>query len=291
VVNENFNAGWQARAGRRLLRAVRIDGWKQGWLLPAGTAGTVILTYLPDTRYRQAIFGGLGTLGLVMLVALWPGQPAWRPRWLRRVRLPGWRAIMRRRATGRGAEPADAPEVAGPVTAVAVVASPAAAEPESVNPAPAEPGTAESPPPAPGATSSRAADRRGARPAGSPFPLIRGRPGRAAVLSAAAAVCWLALAGLWLGGYPGAAILPAAAALFAVAVEYRHAHPWWRELSRPWVPAALLMAAAACGVVAGQLVLGGATGPVITTLTDTAPQVLCLVVASRLAVALVVGDP
>jgi hypothetical protein len=51
------------------------------------------------------------------------------------------------------------------------------------------------------------------------------------------------------------------------------------------------MAAAACGVVAGPLVLGGATGPVITTLTDTAPQVLCLVVAGRLAVALVVGDP
>ena len=40
VVNENFNAGWQAvTAGGALLRPVRLDGWKQAWLLPAGTSG------------------------------------------------------------------------------------------------------------------------------------------------------------------------------------------------------------------------------------------------------------
>jgi arabinofuranan 3-O-arabinosyltransferase len=111
------------------------------------------------------------------------------------------------------------------------------------------------------------------------------------VLTVAAAVCCLALAGLWLGGYPGAAILPAAAALFAVAVTYRHAHPWWYQVSRPWVPAFLLLAAAACGVAGGQLVLDGTTGPVVTVLTNTAPQVICLAVVGRLAAALVVGDP
>jgi hypothetical protein len=114
--------------------------------------------------------------------------------------------------------------------------------------------------------------------------------GLAAVVTVAAAVCCLALAGLWLGGYPGAAILPAATALFAVAVSYRHARPWWYQMSRPWVPGALLLAAAACGVVGGQLVLDGTTGPVITVLTNTAPQVICLAVAGRLAAALVVGD-
>jgi arabinofuranan 3-O-arabinosyltransferase len=275
VVNENFNAGWQARAGRKPLRAVRIDGWKQAWLLPAGTAGTVILTYPPDTLYRQAIFGGLGTLGLVMLVALWPGQPAWRPRWLRGPR----------RVAGRwGTRPDAGATDAGPGTARPAAAAPEPASTEAAGP---EAG--------PGAAGDEAGDEaagpEGARPAGSARPPARWRPGRVPVLTVAAAVCGLALAGLWLGGYPGAAILPAATALFTVAVRYRHARPWWHQVSRPWVPAALLLAAAACGVVAGQLVLHGATGPVVTGLVGTAPQVLCLVVVGRLAAALVVGDP
>jgi len=80
VVNENFNAGWRASTGGRRLRALRLDGWKQAWLLPAGTAGVVTLTYLPDTLYREAIIGGLGALALVMLAAVWPGAPLWRRR-------------------------------------------------------------------------------------------------------------------------------------------------------------------------------------------------------------------
>jgi hypothetical protein len=61
-------------------------------------------------------------------------------------------------------------------------------------------------------------------------------------------------------------------------------------VSRPWVPAALLLAAAACGVVGGQLMLDGTTATVVTVLTDTAPQVICLAVVGRLAAALMVGD-
>ena len=88
VVNENFNPGWQARLGSRALRAVRIDGWKQAWLLPAGTAGAVTLTFAPNALYRDAILGGLATLALVALVALWPPAPAWR-------RIPGFRRAAR----------------------------------------------------------------------------------------------------------------------------------------------------------------------------------------------------
>jgi len=76
VVNENFNAGWQASLGGRPLRAVRLDGWEQAWLLPPGTAGVATLTYLPNALYREAIIGGLGALVLVMLVAAWPGRPS-----------------------------------------------------------------------------------------------------------------------------------------------------------------------------------------------------------------------
>jgi hypothetical protein len=293
------------------LRAVRIDGWKQAWLLPAGTAGTVILTYPPDTLYRYAIFGGLGTLGLVMLVALWPGQPAWRPRWLR-----GWsRRAPERRVTGPHAEAtgggpgtalpvsaareAAATEAAGPVTE-AEAASTKAAKPEAEAASTKAAGPGAGPEPAsteagPGAgrraAGDEAAEPEDAQPASPGRSRLHWRPRPAAALTAVAAFCGLALAGLWLGGYPGAAILPAAAALFAVAVSYRHAHKAWYHVSRPWVPAALLLAAAACGVVGGQLMLDGTTGTIVTVLTNTAPQVICLAVVSRLAAALVIGDP
>ena len=306
VVNENFNPGWQARAGGKLLRAVRIDGWKQAWLLPAGTAGTVILTYPPDTLYRHAIFGGLGSLALVMLVALWPGQPAWRPQWFARLgrSLPRRRKPPEQRVTGSGAaavEAAPRPAVSAAGSAAAVPAKtvpaktvPARTVPEAA--AAAAAGTAaERPEARPRAAGHEAAGPENAGVPGSPRPRARWRPEvrprLAAVLIAAATVCCLALAGLWLGGYPGAVILPAAAALFAVADSYRHARPWWYQLSRPRVPAALLLAAAACGVVGGQLVLDGTTGTVVTALANTAPQVICLVVVGRLAAALVVGDP
>ena len=69
-VNENFNTGWQARIGSAVLQPVRVDGWKQAWLIPAGTFAEVRLQYLPDTTYRRALFGGLGALGLLLLLAL-----------------------------------------------------------------------------------------------------------------------------------------------------------------------------------------------------------------------------
>ncbi len=73
AVNENFNAGWRARIGGTELRPVRLDGWKQGWLVPAGTKGAVQLTYGPDRPQRAAIAVGLGMLALLLLVAVWPG--------------------------------------------------------------------------------------------------------------------------------------------------------------------------------------------------------------------------
>jgi arabinofuranan 3-O-arabinosyltransferase len=237
VVNENFNAGWQARLGGRTLSAVRLDGWKQAWLLPAGTAGTVTLAYRPDALYRDALGGGLGGLAQIVLVALWPGTPAWRPRWLR---LPGLRRRARARRTA--------------------TETPAA---ENVGPA----GPARSP-------------RR-----------WRPRPGLSTALATVAVVCCLLLAGLWLSGYPGAVILTAAAALFAVAVSQQRAHWAWHQLSRPWAVAALLLAAAACGAAGEQLLLPGTTTPLATALVNTAPQVICLIVVGRLAAALVVGDP
>jgi arabinofuranan 3-O-arabinosyltransferase len=74
VVPQNVNAGWQAILDGRRLRPVRLDGWEQAWLLPAGSSGTVTLTYLPNTRYQQALAAGLAALVLLGLVALRIGR-------------------------------------------------------------------------------------------------------------------------------------------------------------------------------------------------------------------------
>ncbi|GAA3759467.1 arabinofuranan 3-O-arabinosyltransferase [Spinactinospora alkalitolerans] len=69
VVNENFNEGWEATVEGRdaPLTPVRLDGWKQAWELPAGTAGTVTLRYTPDAAYHAALVVG-GVLALAVAV-------------------------------------------------------------------------------------------------------------------------------------------------------------------------------------------------------------------------------
>ena len=59
VVHENANAGWRATLAGRTLTAVQVEGWQQGWLLPAGPAGTVTLVYVPGRSYRIALLVGL----------------------------------------------------------------------------------------------------------------------------------------------------------------------------------------------------------------------------------------
>ncbi|MDX6432967.1 MAG: arabinofuranan 3-O-arabinosyltransferase, partial [Streptosporangiaceae bacterium] len=72
VVNENYNVGWQAKIDGRVLQPLRLDGWRQAWVVPAGTAGTVHLVYEPDPLYRMALLIGLNLLIALVLVAVWP---------------------------------------------------------------------------------------------------------------------------------------------------------------------------------------------------------------------------
>ncbi|HEU4360799.1 MAG TPA: alpha-(1-_3)-arabinofuranosyltransferase [Mycobacterium sp.] len=94
VVPESVNPGWVARTadGARLV-PVTINGWQQGWVLPAGTAGTVTLAFAANDVYRIGLAGGLALLPLLGLLAWWQprrrgvdeGPPArpWAPnRWL-----------------------------------------------------------------------------------------------------------------------------------------------------------------------------------------------------------------
>jgi arabinofuranan 3-O-arabinosyltransferase len=224
VVDENFNPGWTAVIGGRALQPVRLDGWKQAWVLPAGTSGLVRLTFGPELLFRVTVMGGLAVLALVVLAASWPTRP-------------------RRR---RGPPPVQAPR-----------------------------GTRDP-------LASRA--RRGPRLA-------------VQLLQSVVVLAALAGVGLWLGGYPGAVILPLTTSVFLVAasgllpsggrfgrlvrVEY--------ELPRPWLLASLVMAAAVSGVAGQLLASREAPGLVVTALQNGIPQVLLVIVIGRLAAALILS--
>jgi arabinofuranan 3-O-arabinosyltransferase len=88
VVPESVNPGWQAHTadGTRLAPVV-VNGWQQGWVLPAGTGGTITLTFPSNHLYHAGLFWGLALLPLLALLALVRprrevvGEPArpWRP--------------------------------------------------------------------------------------------------------------------------------------------------------------------------------------------------------------------
>jgi arabinofuranan 3-O-arabinosyltransferase len=78
VLRENTNAGWRARIGAQVLRPVVVDGWQQGWIVPAGLSGAVTIDFAPDAAYRAGLIGGAVLLGAVGLAAL-PFAPGLAP--------------------------------------------------------------------------------------------------------------------------------------------------------------------------------------------------------------------
>jgi arabinofuranan 3-O-arabinosyltransferase len=60
TVAQNFNQGWTARDSRgAVLESIRVDGWKQGWVLPPGSATVVAARFTPDGPYRGGLLVGL----------------------------------------------------------------------------------------------------------------------------------------------------------------------------------------------------------------------------------------
>jgi len=96
----------------------------------------------------------------------------------------------------------------------------------------------------------------------------------------------LTLAGLWLGGYPGAVLLPVAVGVF---LGVSPGSRGW--LAGPWLLAGLMLAAAAAGAVGQHLVLSGDNGTVALWLADGIPQVICLLIIGRLTAALIRPGP
>jgi arabinofuranan 3-O-arabinosyltransferase len=214
TVAENFNAGWQATLHGRVLAPVRLDGWEQAWLLPAGSAGRVTLSYRPAGPFRLSVFGGFAALLVVIIVA-------WAP-WRRRSRTDQFVA---------------------------------AAQPGSVRLAS-------------GHQDGFPEQRR---------PAIWGIRAPVAVTGLVLA----AFAGLWIGGFTAALLIPAGTAAFLAAAESSGRSGFARWLASPWLAAGLLTAASV-GVALGW----GHTGWAGTLLAVSLPQLLCFAVVARLAAAL-----
>lgn len=71
TVAQNFNAGWEAYDGSgRRLTPIRVGGWQQGWLVPAGPEQVVTARFLPDRSYRAGLLAGLVLLLAVVAVAV-----------------------------------------------------------------------------------------------------------------------------------------------------------------------------------------------------------------------------
>jgi arabinofuranan 3-O-arabinosyltransferase len=72
-----------------------VDGWQQGWLVPAGVSGELVLRFGPDRPYRLALLYGAIALAVLLVAALIPQRPQ---------RRPGAHAVAGRGGSGGSAE-------------------------------------------------------------------------------------------------------------------------------------------------------------------------------------------
>jgi arabinofuranan 3-O-arabinosyltransferase len=70
-LTQNVNAGWQATLNGTTLTAQRVDGWQQGWVVPAGPAARVDLRFTPTRLFEGLLLLG-ALLALVCAVAATP---------------------------------------------------------------------------------------------------------------------------------------------------------------------------------------------------------------------------
>ena len=73
-VHEAFNSGWTASLDGTALAPVELDGWQQGFVLPAGAGGTVTLTYTPGAVYRDGLIAAAAGVVVLVLGALVRGR-------------------------------------------------------------------------------------------------------------------------------------------------------------------------------------------------------------------------
>ncbi len=74
VVNEIFNKGWAATYHGHELNPIQIDGWRQGFYVPSGSAGKVALSFTPNSAYQIGTIIGLILLIGLFVLAMWPDR-------------------------------------------------------------------------------------------------------------------------------------------------------------------------------------------------------------------------
>lgn len=92
VVNQSTNPGWKATLGSAELTPIVVNGWQQGWIIPAHprTQG-LHLEFTPGSTYRLALLIGAVLLALVVI--------AWAIAW--RIRQAPTGAIIHRCGNGK----------------------------------------------------------------------------------------------------------------------------------------------------------------------------------------------
>jgi arabinofuranan 3-O-arabinosyltransferase len=70
-VHENYNSGWAAELNGRALAPVRLDGWQQAFIVPAGAGGTITLTFRPAGTYHLVLLASILAAILLLAVAAW----------------------------------------------------------------------------------------------------------------------------------------------------------------------------------------------------------------------------
>jgi arabinofuranan 3-O-arabinosyltransferase len=103
-VHENYNVGWTATLNGRPLTPIRLDGWQQAFIVPAGAGGTVVLRYGPAEIYHIGLLASVAAILILLVVAIWPV--------LRRIWRRSWRRSLRRywQRRTRGAPARTTPE-------------------------------------------------------------------------------------------------------------------------------------------------------------------------------------
>ncbi|MBU2663974.1 alpha-(1-_3)-arabinofuranosyltransferase [Actinoplanes bogorensis] len=74
ALRENTNPGWEATMAGQTLRPLIVDGWQQGWIVPAGPAGEVTLRFAPDQTFGVALGAGAVLLTGVAVAAYVPSR-------------------------------------------------------------------------------------------------------------------------------------------------------------------------------------------------------------------------
>ena len=94
VVPESVNPGWVAHtADGAALTPVIVNGWQQGWVVPAGEQGAVTLSFPSNATYRWGLTAGLCLLPVLLAMALVPGRRPVREYLPAHPRAPGLLAV------------------------------------------------------------------------------------------------------------------------------------------------------------------------------------------------------